>query len=395
MLPGQNVKKVLFETDLGNGRIFCIAVGKAAYAMAKAAEEVLKNRITAGLVITKYGHMRSEIPGFEAIEAGHPVPDENSYRAADRAIEMIREAKLTENDHVLFLLSGGTSALFEKPVIPHPEMEKINQSLLLSGADIVEINTVRKHLSFVKGGRFAALAAPAHVDTVVLSDVLSNDLSFVGSGPTYPDETTGEEAFAILEKYHIGVSGDTIEMLMRDTPKTLNNVSFYRIGDVRMLCDAARSAAESLGYQAVILTNSLDCEAREAGAFLASIGRTYANSEAPLAFIFGGETVVHVKGNGKGGRNQEIALAAAKGIRGLRHVAVFSVGSDGTDGPTDAAGGIVDGTSFDELVASRIDYDRVIEENDAYDALKKIGALVMTGPTGTNVNDVSAVLIRK
>ncbi|MBR4768098.1 MAG: glycerate kinase [Lachnospiraceae bacterium] len=392
VLPGQNVKKVLFETDLGSGDIYVVAVGKAAYTMAKAAEDVLRGRIKKGLVITKYGHMKSEIPGFDYIEAGHPNPDENSYRAAEAAIEMVKD--LSEKDHVLFLLSGGASALFEKPVIAHENMEKINQSLLLSGANIFEINTVRKHLSFVKGGRFAALAAPAHVDTVVLSDVLSSDLSFVGSGPTYPDETTGEQAFSILEKYRIGISADTIEMLMTETPKTLNNVSFFRIGDVRMLTDAAKEAAEKLGYQTVLLTNSLDCEAREAGAFFASIARSYATSQSPIAFIAGGETVVHVKGNGKGGRNQEMALAASKGIAGLDHVAFFSIGSDGTDGPTDAAGGIVSGDTAESLEKNRISYDKVMEDNDAYHALEKIGSLIITGPTGTNVNDLSVLLIR-
>ena len=391
VLPGQNVRQVLFETDLGKGKILVIAIGKAAYVMAKVAEDVLGDRITEGLIITKYGHAKGPVDRFEIIEAGHPLPDDNSFLAADRAMKLVQG--LSSEDHVLVLLSGGASSLFEKPVLPSDDYIKVMDGLLKSGADITELNTVRKHLSFVKGGRFAALAAPAHVDTVILSDVVGNDLSFVGSGPTYPDSTTGEQAFSILEKYKIGVRGDTIEMLMNDTPKVLNNVSFFRIGDVGMLCNAAKNAAEALGYQTVLLTDSLCCEAREAGAFIASIARTFRNTLSKIAFIIGGETVVHVKGDGLGGRNQEMALAAAEGIAGLYNVCFFSVGSDGTDGPTDAAGGIVDGDTKRALRKAGFDIYKTLENNDAYHALEAVGSLVMTGPTGTNVNDLSVLLI--
>lgn len=391
VLPGQNVKKILTETDFGSSRIIVLSIGKAAYTMAKAAEDVLGNRIGAGLVVTKYGHAKDLLPHFEIMEAGHPLPDENSFRAADRAIKLVRD--LRSEDRVLFLLSGGASSLFEKPVIPKDDYVKVMDGLLKSGADIAELNTVRKHLSFVKGGRLAALAFPAHVDTVILSDVIGNDLSNVGSGPTYPDASTGEQAFAILEKYRIGTNGDILEMLMNDTPKNLNNTSYYRIGDVGMLLGAAKAKAEELGYQTVLLTDCLTCEAREAGSFLASIARTFAGTASKIAFIAGGETVVHVKGKGKGGRNQEMALAAAEGIAGLDNVCFFSVGSDGTDGPTDAAGGIVDGKTKQALEKAGFDIFRTLENNDAYRALHAAGALVMTGPTGTNVNDLSVLLI--
>ena len=393
VLPGQNVRQVLFETNLGGGRIIVIAIGKAAYTMARVAEDVIRDRITAGLVITKYGHAKTPLPHFEIVEAGHPLPDENSYLAADKAIDLVSD--LDPEDHVLVLLSGGASSLFEKPVIPPEDYVKIIDALLKSGADIHELNTVRKHLSFVKGGRFAALAAPAHVDTVILSDVVGNDLSMVGSGPTYPDETTGQEAFSILEKYHIGARGDMIDMLMNDTPKKLNNVSFYRIGDVSMLLESAKEAAESLGYQTVLLTDSLGCEAREAGAFIAAIARTFRNTNSKIAFLVGGETVVHVKGNGLGGRNQEMALAVAKEIGGFYNVCFFSVGSDGTDGPTDAAGGIVDGDTMRAMKKAGVDPVKALENNDSYHALQAVGSLVMTGPTGTNVNDLSVLLIGK
>ena len=393
VLPGQNVRQVLFETNLGNGRIIVISIGKAAYTMARVAEDVLRDRITAGLVITKYGHAKTPLEHFDIIESGHPLPDENSYLAADRAIDLVSD--LDPEDHVLVLLSGGASSLFEKPVIPPDDYVRIMDALLKGGADIKELNTVRKHLSFVKGGRFAALAAPAHVDTVILSDVVGNDLSMVGSGPTCPDETTGQEAFSILEKYHIGARGDMIDMLMNDTPKKLNNVSFYRIGDVSMLLDAAKEAAEGLGYQTVLLTDSLGCEAKEAGAFIAAIARTFKNTNSKIAFLVGGETVVHVKGKGLGGRNQEMALSVAKEIGGFYNVCFFSVGSDGTDGPTDAAGGIVDGDTMRALKKAGVDPVKALENNDSYHALQAVGSLVMTGPTGTNVNDLSVLLIGK
>ena len=393
VLPGQNVRQVLFETNLGNGRIIVISIGKAAYTMARVAEDVLRDRITAGLVITKYGHAKTPLEHFDIIESGHPLPDENSYLAADRAIDLVSD--LDPEDHVLVLLSGGASSLFEKPVIPPDDYVRIMDALLKGGADIKELNTVRKHLSFVKGGRFAALAAPAHVGTVILSDVVGNDLSMVGSGPTCPDETTGQEAFSILEKYHIGARGDMIDMLMNDTPKKLNNVSFYRIGDVSMLLDAAKEAAEGLGYQTVLLTDSLGCEAKEAGAFIAAIARTFKNTNSKIAFLVGGETVVHVKGKGLGGRNQEMALSVAKEIGGFYNVCFFSVGSDGTDGPTDAAGGIVDGDTMRALKKAGVDPAKALENNDSYHALQAVGSLVMTGPTGTNVNDLSVLLIGK
>lgn len=392
-MPGMKVRELLFQADVGYGRIVVIAVGKAAFTMASAAYDVLRNRITAGLIVSKEGEEHPEIPGFMTIYAGHPEPNEKSLKAAETAMSMVEH--LTEQDHVLFLLSGGASSLFEKSLIPFSDFISINRQLLHSGADITEINTVRKHLSAVKGGRFAALCEPAIVNTILLSDVVGNDISMVGSGPTALDKTTGDEAFSIIEKYHIKVPKEVMSVLVKDTPKILKNVTYSVIGDVHKLLESAKKTAEDLGYQTVVLSESLDCEAREAGRFIASIARTYHDSEDSIAFILGGETVVHVTGKGLGGRNQEMALSCAKGIKGLKDVCFFSVGSDGTDGPTDASGGIVDGDTAEKLRKAGISIDHALAENDSYNALKAVGALVMTGPTGTNVNDLSVLLIRR
>ncbi len=393
VLPGPGVKKALEEVKMPAGKVIVISVGKAAYTMAKACEEAIGNLIHKGLIVTKYGHARKMLPHFECIEAGHPIPDENSYKACERAIALVQD--LSANDLVLFLLSGGASALFEKPLVPEETVTFLTERLLKSGADITELNTVRKHLSAVKGGRFAKLAAPAHVHSIILSDVLGNDISAIGSGPTSPDQSTAEDANAILEKYAIRADADTLAALLQETPKTLTNVTFRMIGDVTILTNAARQAAEDLGYRTVVLTDCLTCEAKEAGAFFASIAKTYSGSKRSFAVLAGGETVVHVKGSGKGGRNQEMALACADGIAGLKDVCFFSVGSDGTDGPTDAAGGIVDGETKTRLASQGIGIHGTLENNDAYNALYAVQGLVVTGATGTNVNDLSVLLIRR
>ena len=391
-LPGRNVRELLFQADVGQGTLVVIAVGKAGYKMAEAAYDVLRDRITEGLVVTKEGCETGELPGFRIIIAGHPYPNQASFDAADAAIEMVKD--LSAKDHVLFLLSGGASSLFEKPMISEESYHFINDKLLASGANINEINTIRKHLSFVKGGRFAKICEPAIVNTIVLSDVIGNDISMVGSGPTVQDRSTGEEAFAIIEKYHIRVPADVIQVLVQETPKTLRNVTLEVIGDIHLLISKAKQCAEMLGYQAVVLTDSLDCEAKEAGRFLASIARTFSPLKESIAFIAGGETTVHIQGNGLGGRNQEMALSCARGIAGLENVLFFSVGSDGSDGPTDAAGGIVDGHTAERIRKCGMDPYKMLENNDSYNALKAAGALVMTGGTGTNVNDLSVLLIR-
>lgn len=361
--------------------------------MAAAAQRRLGEKISGGVVITKYQHSRGPIGKLCIFEAGHPVPDENSYRATQAAIDAV--TGLSDGDLVLFLLSGGGSALLEKPLIAPEELADITRQLLACGADITEMNTLRKRFSAVKGGRFARLCAPARVYSVVLSDIVGDPLDMIASGPAYPDTSTSAQALAIADKYHLEISDAARECLASETPKALTNAESVITGSVRQLCAAAAKTASQLGYTPVTLSASLCCEAREAGRFLASIAQYHADTDKSLAFIVGGETVVHLTGHGLGGRNQEIALGAAKGIAGLRDTLLFSLGSDGTDGPTDAAGGWVDGTSLERLAARGIDVDAVLQDNDAYHALKAIDGLIVTGPTGTNVNDLSVLLIRR
>ena len=318
------------------------------------------------------------------------MPDENSFAATAAALDLVQG--LTAGDTVLFLLSGGGSALFEKPLIPGAELQDITGQLLACGADIVEINTIRKRLSAVKGGRFALACAPAKVYSIVLSDILGDPLDMIASGPAAPDSSTCADAQAIAAKYGLRLSDAARALLGQETPKKLSNVETQITGSVRQLCAAAAAACEKLGYRPVLLTDRLDCEAREAGRFLADIARTHAGSGEKLAYLAGGETVVHLTGHGLGGRNQELALAAAPGLAGL-DAALFSVGSDGTDGPTDAAGGYADGDTLAALAARGLDVHAVLADNDAYHALGAVDGLILTGPTGTNVNDVAVLLL--
>jgi len=391
VLPDEAVKRALTNLSLGKGRTLLLSVGKAGWQMAKAAVDTL-GHVDGGVVITKYGHVKGDIPGVTCYEAGHPVPDENGFSATAAALGMVRD--LNREDTVLFLLSGGGSALFEQPLIPGEELQNVTQQLLACGADIVEMNTIRKRLSGVKGGRFARACAPARVFSVVLSDILGDPLDMIASGPAYPDQSTGIQALAIAEKYGLKLSSAAWALLEKETPKALDNVATQITGSVRELCAAAAKACAALGYEPILLTDQLDCEAREAGRFLAGILRTHAGNGKPMAFIAGGETVVHLTGKGLGGRNQELALAAAPGIAGISGAAVFSVGSDGTDGPTDAAGGYVDGETLAALKTGSLDVFSVLADNDAYHALKAVDGLIFTGPTGTNVNDVAVALLR-
>ena len=390
-LPDTAVAKALESARFGSGRLVLVAAGKAAWQMAAAAVRQLGARIDLGVVITKYGHSRGPLPGLDIYEAGHPVPDANSFQATQAAIEAV--SGLTAEDTVLFLLSGGGSALFEKPLIPPADLDRLTHELLASGADIVEINTVRKRFSAVKGGRFAALCAPAKVFSVVLSDIIGDPLDMIASGPAYPDSSTEEQARAVAEKYGLTLTEEMRALLAVETPKTLDNVETHITGSVRQLCLAAQEECGALGYESVVLTASLSCTAREAGVFLANIAQYHHGSGKKLAFLAGGETVVQLTGHGLGGRNQELALAAAPGIAGLSGAAVFSLGSDGTDGPTDAAGGYVDGSTAQTLREQGVDIFAVLRDNDSYHALEKTGGLIKTGPTGTNVNDIAALLL--
>ena len=392
-LPDKAVRRALQGKEFGDGKIVMVAIGKAAWQMARCGAECLGERLSSGIVITKYGHSMGDIERCKIVEAGHPVPDKNSFEGTKQAMELVKN--LNREDTVIFLISGGGSALFESPLISPEELTDLTNKLLNCGANIVEMNTIRKRISAVKGGKFAKLCAPASVYAVVLSDILGGPLDMIASGPACCDSSTCEQALDIINKYRISISKQVLKLLKIETPKSLDNVKTVVTGSVRELCLAAAKTCESLGYETIILTDQLECQAREAGLMLSSIARTYANSNKSIAFIVGGETVVRVSGDGKGGRNQELALAAAEGISGLENVVIFSVGSDGTDGPTDAAGGIVEGLTADKLHILGMDIHKILEKNDAYPALKAVGGLIFTGPTGTNVNDIACVLMRK
>ena len=374
-----------------SGKLYLVSVGKAAWKMAEVAASCLEQPLEAGIVVTKYDHVEHPIPGVTCYEAGHPVPDENTFRATQAVLDMT--ADLDKSDTVLFLLSGGGSALFEQPVVAEAELQSITRQLLACGADIVEMNTIRKRLSMVKGGKFAQWCAPAHVEAIVLSDILGDPLDMIASGPAASDQSTCADALAIAEKYQLALSDSAMDCLRTETPKELTNVSTQIIGSVRELCKAASEIAEELGYEPILLTDHLDCEAKEAGAFLADVLRTHACDGKKLAYLAGGETVVHLVGKGLGGRNQEIALAAAAGLAGIPNACVISVGSDGTDGPTDAAGGYSDGDTTKALAKHGLTVSGVLADNNTYHALKAVDGLIFTGPTGTNVNDVAIAMI--
>ncbi len=398
VLPDRAVSAVLGKRrDLKN--VYVIAVGKAAWKMAQTCQQILKEQIQKGIVLTKYGHAKETLQGFEIIEAGHPIPDQNSVIGAEKIIDMVKG--LGAEDNIIFLLSGGGSSLFEKPVkgVTLEDIQEVTQQCLKCGASITEINTIRKRLSDVKGGKFASYCSPAHLYAIVLSDILGDKLDMIASGPVSEDVSTSEEALEIVRKYHLNLKEHLVNALKNETPHRINNVETFITGSVSEFCKAAAQSAEELGYQPYILSNTLDCEAKEAGKFMASIARAITEGRAyslrrPCAVIAGGETVVKVRGEGRGGRNQEIALSAALGIRNLKDVVIFSVSSDGTDGPTDAAGGIVDGETAFLLEKMGCRGEELLENNDSYSALEKVDGLIKTGATGTNVNDITVILCK-
>ena len=391
-LPDPVVRAGLEKFRLPSGRLILVAIGKAAYTMAKCAKDILGDRVDAGIIITKYGHSGKDIDGIKICEAGHPIPDENGVRATEAALEMT--SSLTKDDAVLFLVSGGGSALFESPMCSLGELSALTESLLSSGADIEEINTVRKHVSKVKGGRFAEHVYPARIFSIILSDVIGDRIDAIASGPAVPDLSTSEEARAVLNKYKIKASKEILEALSYETPKSISGAEHFVGGSVTQLCLAAKEAAEKRGYKTEIISTEERGVARALGKRIAEIAAQKCYTDAPLAIIIGGETVVKVKGDGLGGRNQEIALTASFFIAGMNNIAIFSVASDGTDGPTEAAGGFVDGESFIKMEAVGAKPVSSLENNDSYTALKSIDGLIITGPTGTNVNDLSVALIR-
>ncbi len=386
--PAAGVARALGKLEIC-GRVTLVAFGKAAYRMAEAALPLLPG-LAGGIVITKYGHAGPPLPGLEIFEAGHPVPDGAGFAATRRAMELVRP--LGEGDTVLCLISGGGSALFECPLIDPQLLAMVTECLLAGGADIREINSVRKRLSAVKGGRFGELCAPAKVVCLILSDVLGDDISTIASGPCCPDSSSAAEALAAAERYRLPLGPRELELLRAETPKRLCNCSSLVVGSARLLLQAAAGRCRELGYRVQLLPEPLTGEAGETGRRMARLALEM-QGHGPAAAVAVGETVVRVTGDGLGGRSQHLALAAGELLEGSRGALVLSAGSDGTDGPTGAAGGICDGGTAGRVRAAGLSIPDILRRNDSYRGLLAAGDLIVTGPTGTNVNDLTLAMV--
>ncbi|MDR7412702.1 MAG: glycerate kinase [Armatimonadota bacterium] len=391
-------------------RVWVVGFGKASAQMALAVEEVLGERVDGGVVVTKHGH-GVPLRRVQVLEASHPLPGPEGETAARRVVELLQAAG--ERDLVLCLISGGGSALLPLPAEGLTLQDKVavTDLLLRSGATIAEVNAVRKHLSAVKGGWLARVAHPARVVGLVVSDVLGNRLDAIASGPFSPDPTTYADALAVLERYGLvekvpatvrrrlerGAAGEVPETPKPGDP-VFQRVRLRVVASVVDAVEAARAEAERLGYHTSVLTTSLEGEAREVGRVVAALAREEALQDRPVpkpaCLVLGGETTVTVRGSGRGGRNQELALAAALGLDGLEGVLVASFATDGTDGPTEAAGAFADGSTVARGGSRGLDARRYLAANDSYAFFEALGDLVRTGPTGTNVNDVVLILAR-
>ena len=386
-------------------RIIIIGAGKACAAMAKAFEDILGDRISDGLIVVKEGYTKP-LERVNIREAGHPVPDMRGMEAAREIFSLVSK-NARPDTLIIFLISGGGSALLPLPYdgISLEAKQATTESLLLCGASIDEINTVRKHISRIKGGRLAMEAAPARLLCLILSDVIGDRLDVIASGPAVGDPSTYSDAMSILQKYNIWDKvpesvRQTIEKgtgrHIEETPfpgdKIFRNVSNMVIGNNRTAVEAASRKAASLGFHPLMLTTSISGEAKDVGTVFASIAREIESSgnpvKSPACILAGGETTVTVRGDGKGGRNQEFALAAALSLQTAQKIVIAGIGTDGTDGPTDAAGGIVDMTTVDRASVRGLDASDYLERNDSYSLLEATGDLLVTGPTGTNVMDL-------
>ncbi len=389
--------------------ILVVGCGKAAAKMALAIEDLLGDRVSGGIVVVKYGYALS-LERIKVVEAGHPIPDEAGVDGAHQIIELVRTAG--ENDLVLFLISGGGSALLPGPAdgLTLAEKQRTTQMLLQSGATIQEVNAVRKHISKLKGGRFAKLVAPANLVSLILSDVIGDSLEAIASGPTVADSTTYGDCLEIMRRYDLTdkMPHAVVDLLRRgaegavdETPKTsdaiFHKVQNVIIGSNRAALNGAARQAETFGYQTRVLSSSVEGEsltvAKSHAALVKEIARRDQPLRLPACVISGGETTVTIRGDGLGGRNQEFALAAAVEIDGLDGVIILSGGTDGTDGPTDAAGGIVDASTVQRGKARGLDATAFLARNDSYHFLKATDDLLITGPTFTNVMDLQVMLV--
>lgn len=391
-------------------RVIVIGAGKATSRMAQVVEEILGSRIGSGLIVTKYGH-GLPLRHIRSVEAGHPIPDAAGVEGVAGTRELLQG--LGAEDLVICLMSGGGSALWPSPAdgIDLAEKQEVTARLLRAGAAIRELNAVRKHLSALKGGQLARWAHPARVVSIIMSDVIGDPLDFIASGPTAPDTTTFEDACAIVEKYGVSLPEASARRLedgrrgvLPDTPKPgdalFDNVDNFIVANNRLLVDAARATAESLGFTTMVLGTELEGEARDIGGVFASIAREIGTSgqplSAPACVLAAGETTVTVRGNGLGGRNQEMALAWAMSMAKAASAppcCFASVATDGTDGPTDAAGGLVDPSTCARALDLQLSPSKYLQNNDSWNFLRQTGDLIVTGPTLTNLMDVQILLV--
>lgn len=397
--------------DFSKGNLTVVGAGKAGAPMAAAVEDIVQADDWLGAVTVKYGHVLGTPRTIEIYEAGHPVPDANTLRMTGSLVSLVQEQN--ENDLVLCLFSGGGSALMEWLVdgVTLDDLKQFTGALMRCGATIVEINTLRKHISQVKGGQLARLAQPAQVVSLILSDVLGSPLDVIASGPTAPDSSTFADCERIVEKYGLretfpksvlehyarGVRGEVADTPKQDDP-LFARVTNVIIADNQIACAAAANAARLRGYTVNVLSTEMQGEAREIGQELGRLGKRGAwrvergATNEKVCWLGGGEPTVKLRGNGKGGRAQELVLAAALEIAGDDEIVVLSAGTDGTDGPTDAAGAIADNTTVARGQAKGLDANKYLENNDSYPFFAALDDLLVTGPTNTNVNDLMIVL---
>ena len=391
------------------GHVYVVGAGKASAAMAQAVEDLMIDRVTEGTVTVKYGYL-ANLRRIRLIEPGHPVPDQNGVSGSQRIVDILRKA--SGKDLVISLISGGGSALMPLPAdgISLDDKKAVTRLILDCGATISEFNTMRKHLSLIKGGNMARLASPARLINLMLSDVIGDPIDVIASGPCAPDTSTFQDCQRTIEKYclqeklplsvathiRLGLEGKVSETPKPEDP-VFDKVQNLIIGSNRMAVTAAGNKAKQLGYQTLILSTSVRGETREVARVHGAIAREICESgnpvEAPACVISGGETTVTMQGSGLGGRNQEFALAAALEIQGLDHTVMLCAGTDGTDGPTDAAGAIVDNATVFKAEQLGLDAESYLNNNDSYHFFERLGDLFITGPTNTNVMDVSIILV--
>ena len=394
------------------GKVYVVGFGKASVKMGEGIEEILGNLINDGIIIAPEIPCNIKFRKLRVLRGDHPIPGENTLKSTEEVLNLIKN--VGSNDLVIVLISGGGSALFEKPTPPISlgDLKELNKLLLKSGADIREINTVRKHVSVVKGGRLAELIYPAYTVALIVSDVVGDPIEFIASGPTAPDTTTFHDAARVLKYRGLwNVVPESIRTVINkgirgeipETPKPGHKV-FEKVSNIIIASNiislkAMEVKARQLGYNTIVLTSMMEGEAKEIGKFLAGLARHVVIYDEPIrkpaVILLGGETTVTVRGDGIGGRNQELALSFAINAKGLKNAVLASVGTDGIDGVSDAAGAIVDGETYSEALKNGISLVEYLQRNDSYTALRKLGRAIITGYTGTNVNDIVVLLISK